>query len=143
MPAQENKALTLRFVEEVINKGNLAACDDLVALDFVELDPLPGQAQGREGLKQVIAMLRRAFPGLVWTVAEQVVEGDKVVSRFVWRGTHRGAFFGVPPTGRPVTLPGMVIDRIAMGKMQDSRLLMDTSSLMQELGAISSSPPSA
>ena len=143
MSAEAHKALTLRFVEEVINKGNLAACDELVALDFVELDPLPGQEQGREGLKQIITMLLRAFPDMVWTVAEQVAEGDKVVSRFVWRGTHRGAFFGVPPTGRQVTVPGVVIDRIAAGKMQDSRILMDTFSLMQQLGAIPSSAPTA
>ncbi len=143
MSAEANKALTLRFVEEVINKGNLAACDELVALDFVELDPLPGQEQGREGLKQIIAMLLSAFPDMVWTVAEQAAEGDKVVSRFVWRGTHRGACFGVPPTGRQVTVPGVVIDRIVAGKMQDSRILMDTFSLMQQLGAIPSSAPTA
>jgi len=65
MSAEANKALTLRFVEEVINKGNLAACDELVALDFVELDPLPGQEQGREGLKQIIAMRLSAFPDMV------------------------------------------------------------------------------
>jgi steroid delta-isomerase-like uncharacterized protein len=141
MSTEENKALILRFVEEVPSKGNLAACDELVALDFVELDPLPGQEQGREGLKQVIAMLRSAFPDMVWTIAEQVAENDKVVSRFVWRGTHRGAFFGVPPTGRAVTVPGVVIDRLAAGKMQDSRILMDTFSLMQQLGAIPSAAP--
>ena len=143
MSTEENKALILRFIEEVLNKGNLAACDELVALDFVELDPLPGQEQGREGLKQVIAMLQSAFPDMVWTIAEQVSESDKVVSRFVWRGTHRGIFFGVLPTGRAVTVPGVVIDRLAAGKMQDSRILMDTFSLMQQLGAIASSSPTA
>ena len=55
MSAAENKALIASFVEEVINQGRLERVDDLVAADFVELDPFPGQQQGREGLKQVIA----------------------------------------------------------------------------------------
>ena len=143
MPAKENKALTLRFVEEVINEGNLTACDELVAFDFAELGPLPGEAQGREGLKQIIAMLLSAFPDMHWTVVEQVAEGDKVVRRFVWRGTYRGAFFEVPPTGRQVTVPGVVIDRIVARRMHESRTLMDTLNLMQQLGAISSSAPVA
>ena len=54
MAPEENKAVISKFVEEVINQGQLERADDLVAVDFVELDPLPGQQQGREGLKQVI-----------------------------------------------------------------------------------------
>jgi steroid delta-isomerase-like uncharacterized protein len=136
MSPAENKALIRRFVEEAINKGNVAACDEFVALDFVELDPLPGQEQGREGLKKVLAKMLNAFPNMQWTVEEQIAEGDKVVSRFVWRGTHQAEFFGVPPTGRRVTVPGVVIDRIAAGKMKESRILMDTLSLSQQLGVV-------
>ena len=61
MAAAENKAVVSSFVEEVINQGRLERVNDLVALDFVELDPLPGQQQGREGLKQVISAFRSAF----------------------------------------------------------------------------------
>ena len=61
MAAVENKAVITSFVEEVINQGQLECADDLVAVDFVELDPLPGQQQGREGLKQVISAFRSAF----------------------------------------------------------------------------------
>lgn len=78
--SEENKAIMNRFMEEVINRRNLAAADEIVAEDFVELDPLPGQEQGREGLKQVIAMLSAAFHDLWWTVEEQIAEGDKVVT---------------------------------------------------------------
>ena len=62
--AAENKAVITSFVEEVINQGQLGRADDLVAVDFVELDPLPGQQQGREGLKQVIGAFRTAFPDI-------------------------------------------------------------------------------
>ena len=95
----ENKTVITSFVEEVINQGQLERADDLVAVDFVELDPLPGQEQGREGLKQVIGAFRTAFPDIHWVIEEMVGEGEKVFSRFTWHGTHRGEFFGVPATG--------------------------------------------
>jgi hypothetical protein len=70
MPESENIATLQRFVEEVINQGRLDAADELVEENFVELDPLPGQRQGREGLKEVIAMMRAAFPDIHWTAEE-------------------------------------------------------------------------
>jgi steroid delta-isomerase-like uncharacterized protein len=109
--------------------------------DFVELDPLPGQEQGREGLKAVIRQLRTAFPDMHWVVKEMVAESDKVVTRFVWTGTQRGEFLGIPATGRSVEVKGVVIDRLEDGKMADSRILMDTFGLMQQLGVIPAPPP--
>jgi steroid delta-isomerase-like uncharacterized protein len=136
LPETENIATLHRFVEEVINQGHLHAADELVQEDFVELDPLPGQRQGREGLKEVIAMMRSAFPDIHWVVVETIAAGEKVVSRFQWSGTHRGNFLGIPATGRKVTVPGVVIDRLHAGKMADSRILMDTFGMMQQLGVI-------
>jgi hypothetical protein len=69
--------------------------DDLVALDFVELDPLPGQRQGREGLKEITAVIRMAFPDIHWGMEEMVAEGEMVFSRFTWSATHRGTFLGI------------------------------------------------
>jgi steroid delta-isomerase-like uncharacterized protein len=129
-------------VEEVINQGRLEAADELVHEDFIELDPLPGQQQGRQGLKDVIGMLRTAFPDIHWVIEETIASGDKVVTRFKWSGTHRGDFLGVPATGRKVAVPGVVIDRLSGGRMADSRILMDTLGLMQQLGVIPG-PPSA
>ena len=131
-----NIAVIARFLEEVINQGRLEQADELVAVDFVELDPLPGQRQGREGLKEVIGMLRAAFPDMNWVVDETVASGDKVVTRFTWTGTHRGTFLGVPATGRSVSVKGVVIDRLVEGRMTDSRILMDNLSLMQQLGVV-------
>ena len=136
MSVDEIREVGRRFVEEVINKQNLAAADELVAENFVELDPLPGQAQGREGLKQILAMFFAAFPDLHWTVEEDAAEGEKLWSRFTWRGTHRGDFLGVPATGNQVEVNGVVIDRIVEGKMVDSRILMNALTLMQQLGVI-------
>ena len=136
MTTAENKKVIAAFVEEVINQGRLDRADDLVAVDFVELDPLPGQQQGREGLKDVIGGMRAAFPDIHWVLDEVVAEGDKVVSRFTWTGTHRATFLGIPSTDKKVTVKGVVIDRLADGKMADSRILMDSLGLMQQLGVL-------
>jgi steroid delta-isomerase-like uncharacterized protein len=138
LPESENIATVDRFVEEVINQGRLDSADQLVEADFIELDPLPGQRQGREGLKETIAMMRTGFPDIHWVTDETVAAGDKVVSRFTWTGTHRGDFLGIPATGKSVTVRGVVIDRLNAGKMADSRILMDTLGLMQQLGVVPS-----
>jgi steroid delta-isomerase-like uncharacterized protein len=131
-----NKAVVERFVEEVINQGRLETADEIVALDFVELDPLPGQQQGREGLKEVIAMMRAGFPDIHWVTEETVEQGEKVVSRFTWTGTHKGTFLGIPATGKGVSVKGVVIDRVVGGKMTNSRILMDTLGMLQQLGVV-------
>src|SRR5579859_6560962 len=99
---ENNKAVIRKFLEEVINQNRMERATDLVVEDFVELDPLPGQRQGREGLKEVLGMMRAAFPDIHWTVEDMVAEGDKVVTRFTWTGTHRETFLGVPATGKSV-----------------------------------------
>ena len=81
-------------------------------------------------------MLFAAFPDQLWTLEEQAAEGEKVWSRFTWRGTHQGEFLGIPPTNRAVTVKGMVIDRFVDGKWTESRILMDNLGMMQQLGVI-------
>ena len=136
MSESGNRVVVQRFLEEVINQGRLEQANEIVAEDFVELDPLPGQRQGREGLKEVIGMLRAAFPDMHWVVDEMIAEGEKVVTRFTWTGTQQGTFMGIPATGRSVVVKGVVIDRIVGGMMTDSRILMDTMGMMQQLGVI-------
>ena len=140
MPIADNKKVIGRFVEEVMNQGRLERINDLVTSDFVELDPFPGQQPGREGLKAVVALFRAAFPDIHWVIEEMIAEEDRVASRFTWSGTHRGEFMGVPPTGHSVVVKGMVIDRLAGGKMVESRILLDAMALMRQLGAIPSPP---
>ena|ERR1700722_926970 len=136
--SESNKAVIRRFLEEVINQNRMERADNLVVENFVELDPLPGQQQGREGLKEVLGGMRTAFPDMHWVVEEMVAEGDTVVTRFIWTGTHRGPFLGVPATGRGVVVKGVVIDQLTGGKMSKSRILMDSLGMMQQLGVIPS-----
>ena len=71
------------------------------------------------------------------TSREQIAEGSKVLTRFTWSGTHRGEFLGIPATNRPVRVWGMVIDRFAKtGKSKSTRILLDSLSMMQQLGVV-------
>lgn len=133
---ERNKALICRFADEAINRKNWDAIHDIVAEDFVEHVPFPGQGPGRDGLRNVIGVFTRAFPDIQWTTHEQIGEGDTVVSRFSWTGTHRGEFLGIPATGRRVTVWGVVIDVVRAGKFAESRIIMDALGLMQQLGVM-------
>ncbi len=125
-----------QFIEQVINRGEIDAVDQFFWEEMVEQVPFPGQGPGIEGLKDVLRGLKAAFPDMHWTIEEQIAEGDKVLSRFEWTGTHSGPFLGVPATHRPVKTWGMVIDRFESGKIKDTRIIMDTLGLMMQLGVI-------
>jgi steroid delta-isomerase-like uncharacterized protein len=132
--AQDNATIVRRFADEVITQGNIDAAAQFVWEDVVEQVPLPGQGPGLEGLKDILRAMRSAFPDIVFSVHEQISEGDKVASRFEWTGTHQGAFLGVPATGRHVSVWGIVIDRLVEGRIKDTRIIMDTLGLMVQLG---------
>jgi steroid delta-isomerase-like uncharacterized protein len=138
MSTEENKARQRRIIEEFLNRGNIAVAETLIAEDHVELDPAPGQEQGRAGLLSRLAGMRSAFPDLEYTIEEQVAEGDMVACYFTWRGTHQGAFLGVPPTGKRVTVRCMAFDYFVAGQCKATRMLMDIMSLMQQLGVVPS-----
>src|SRR4051812_26918075 len=126
MTTEDNKKFMNHFLEEVINKKNLDAANDLVSEDFTEHVPFPGQGPGREGLKFALTSMFTGFPDLNWKVQEQIAEGEKVVTRFTWTGTHKGEFMGIPPTHKKVEVWGVVIDVVSNGLFSESRILMDT-----------------
>lgn len=136
MGVEENKALVRSLFEEVINPGELDRADEFLGAGFVEHDPAPGQAPGVEGFKQVIAMLRSAFPDLRITIEDLVAEADKVSVRLTVRGTHRDEFQGIPPTDRQVAWAGISIIRIADGKVVERWFQSDVLGLRRQIGAV-------
>jgi steroid delta-isomerase-like uncharacterized protein len=118
---QENATVVRRFADEVITQGQIDRAVEFVWEDVVEQVPLPGQGPGIEGLKDILRAMRAGFSDLVFSIQEQIAEGEKVVSRFEWIGTHQGEFFGVPATGKPVRVWGIVIDRLEAGRIKDTR----------------------
>jgi steroid delta-isomerase-like uncharacterized protein len=142
-PASDLRTLAQRFADEVINAQNLDdPLTELVADDFVELNPLPGQGQGRAGLAEVLTAMFTGFPDLHWKVLDSVVEGDRVVSISTWTGTHLGDYMGMPATGRRVSVETWTIDHFRDGQMIDSRLIMDAAGMLAQLGALPPPPGS-
>jgi steroid delta-isomerase-like uncharacterized protein len=137
MSAEQNKALTVRFVEQLFNRGNLSIVGEIFAPDFIEREQLPpGIPADAEGVKVLTTLLRSAFPDFKATIDDILAEGDKVVIRMTWSGTQKGEFMGVPATGKRVSFGVIDIIRITNGKVVEHWGQMDSMSLMQQLGAI-------
>jgi steroid delta-isomerase-like uncharacterized protein len=134
---ESNKAISRRVVEEVFNKGRLEAADELVTRDFVGHDPaLPEPMRGPDGLRAQAEGYRSAFPDMRITIEDEIAEGDRVVTRWIARGTHEGELFGIPATGKQATVTGITIDRIIDGHIVETWNNWDTFGLLQQLGAI-------
>ena len=140
MSPEENKAVVRRFVEEVFNQGNLAAVDQFLAAEYHDANALPGQEPGREGAKRAFSLYQQVFADLRYTIEEMIAEGDTVVTRVTFRATHRGAFLGIPPTNRQVSVPAVHITRLVDGKIREHWSLMDDLGLMQQLGVVPAVP---
>jgi steroid delta-isomerase-like uncharacterized protein len=139
--SEENKALVRRFFEEFITKGDLSLTDELIAENYVDHNPPgPNIAPGPEGVKQLFAGRRSAFPDLTVTVDDQVAEGDKVVSRGTITGTHKGEFMGIPATGKSISMGAVSIFRIEDGKIAERWGEVDTLGMMQQLGVVPPPP---
>jgi len=136
MAIEENKATVRRFYAQVLNDGNLDALPELVADDFIENDPLPGQGKGLAGLVQRVCILKSAFPDLRFTIDDVVGEGDKVIVRWTMQGTHLGEFLGVPATGKTAKATGVDIILLRDGQMAEHWHELDALGLLQQIGGI-------
>lgn len=140
--SEDNKARIREFIDRVLTAGEIDATGDYFHGDVVEEVPFPGQGPGLHGLKETLTRIRRAFPDLQWSVEEQIAEDNKVLTRFIWSGTHQGEFSGIPATNRAVRVWGMVIDRFEDRKVKSTRILLDTLGMMQQLGVVPAAPES-
>jgi len=136
MSVEENKDKIRRFVEEFWNKGNLESLNEHQAASYVHHDPGSPEITDREGFKQFAIMTRTGFPDFNVTIEDIIAEGDKVVTRWSVRGTHKGALGEIPPTGKEVTMTGITIDRIADGKVVEGWFHSDDLGFWQQLGVI-------
>jgi steroid delta-isomerase-like uncharacterized protein len=125
-----------RFVDEVINGRDFDVIDEIVADDFVYIDPARGRLVGPAELKRVTKELATAFPDLMWIEDEEISSGDILVSRFTWTGTHVGYFRDLPATGKKVTVNGVAINRITDGMMRETRMVRDDLGFMRQLGYV-------
>ena len=133
---EENLAIVRRRIEAFAGEGNVGLADELFASDYVNHDP-PFPDSTRAQLQQAIIQSRVGLPDVRITIDDILAEEDRVVTRYTLRGTHQGELRGIPPTGRRVTLQGIVISRVADGKIVEEWNLSDKLGLFQQIGAFS------
>jgi steroid delta-isomerase-like uncharacterized protein len=137
MSAEENKKVVQRFWKAWEEEDFVDLIDELLAPDYVNHSPgMPDQPTGPEGVKAVVSMFRSGMPDLRVTIDDMVAEGDKVATRYTIEGTHEGELFGVPPTGRRLSIESMAVERVSDGKIEEHRRITDTLDMMQQPGVL-------
>ncbi len=141
MPAEQpfrNKA-TFNRLHEAIGSGDAEVIsqtiDEVFLPDVLIRTPLPVGATGAQAVKEVFAILLRAFPDLHVAVEDLIAEGDKVVCRNTVTGTHRGTYMGIPPTGISLTYREILIGRFRDGRIAETWGVVDLFSQLRQLGA--------
>jgi predicted ester cyclase len=129
-----NKAQARRFYEELFNQKKLETIDEVCAPDIIDHFPLPDQAPGAQGVKDMFRMYLSAFPDLRVNVEEMIAERDLVVTRFNGEGTHKGELMGAAPTGKKVKFHGLDMVRFRDGKAAEVWHQGDDLLVLMQLG---------
>jgi predicted ester cyclase len=135
MTAEANEALVRRFIREIFANKNVAALDDFLAADYVDHFLPPELPPGLEGNRLFFKGLFHAFPDLDYALEDVIASGDKVVCRDVITATHRGEYWGIPATGRPVRFTGICILRVEGDRLAEHWHEVDRLGLMRQLTA--------
>ena len=139
MSTSANKALVRRWVNEVLNPGDWtdrSPAYQLLAHDFVAHLAGPPDVTGAEAWIYLWSIYFGAFPDFHLEVEDLFAEGGKVALRYRWSGTHKGALMGIPATGKQVMASGIVICRIAMGKIAELWDHVDTLGILRQIGVV-------
>jgi len=138
MSADANKAIARRIFDEIANNRKMDVVDELFSTGYIYHESSGHELHGPEGFKQLMSHPHSAFPDFHITAEDFIAEGDKVVCRFTIKGTHNGVLMGIPPTGKPFTMTGIVIYRIVDGKVIEHWENMDFLGMMQQIGVLPS-----
>jgi len=139
MATSQNQAVVAKWFFDIFSEGKLEVADQVFDPSYQSHDagaPPGGWPRGPQGAKAVASTYRAGFPDLKYTVEDQVIQGDKIVTRWTARGTNTGSLMGAPPTGRSVMVTGMSIERLANGKIVETWVNFDGLGLFQQLGLI-------
>ena len=135
MSIETNKALVSRFYDQVLDGRRVEAIDDLAVAGYREHDPLPGQRDGRDGLKDRVSMLADGLAP-IFTIEDIIAEADRVVVRWTNSARHVGNFLGIPPTGRSCAIAGIDIYRLENGRLAEHWHVIDQLTMLQQLGLL-------
>ena len=135
MSLQENKEAVLRFIEQVENRHNLDALDEIFSPNFIDHSSMTN-TPGLDGTKEFFKMMFEAFPDMHFRVSQQLAEDDRVMTYKVFHGTHMGHFMGIPPTGKQVSTDTIDIFTVIHGKITEHWTVSDMLSLFLQLDAL-------
>lgn len=136
MTNEENKALVRRYYEDVVNTGAVDAVTRFISPDYVEVHGNARHAIGVEGAREHLRGVRRTYPDLHLTIEQQIAEGEWVVTRVTMRGTHRGEWQGIAPTGKRIEVSAVNIDRVVGGRIVEHGGAADLLGPLLEIGAV-------
>jgi steroid delta-isomerase-like uncharacterized protein len=128
------KSLVRQGTLEVINRGKLDYIDTHFTADYVHHDG--AATRDRAGFKTYFASMREAFPDFEFTIEDEVAEGDRVLQRVTFTGTHQGFFRGLPPTGKRVRISGFDLFRLENDKIAEQWSIFDSAGMMNQLGVL-------
>jgi steroid delta-isomerase-like uncharacterized protein len=132
--SEESKAIAREFLR-MFELGDPSMADKIVASDYYNHDAAD-PSLGLEGVKAFVTTFKNAMPDAQVDIVHQVAEGDRVVSRYTWSGTHQGELFGVPAAGKHVSWTQTTTFRIADGKIREAWTNWDQWGVMQQLGVV-------
>jgi len=136
MGSSENRLLVRRYYEEVVSTGSVDRIPEFISPDYTEVHENRRYPLGIEGARQHLLGVRRTYPDLRLEVVRQIAEGDLVASEVIMRGTHRGEWLGIAPTGKSVVVTAVNIDRVAEGLIVEHGGAANLLSPLLEIGAI-------
>ena len=117
MGTEENKKVVRRFYEEVVNTGDVSTINRFISPECVETDGIVRVNSGIEGMSEHILGVRKTYPDLHLTIERQIAQGDWVVTQIIARGTHKGNWLGIKPTGKLLEYTGVNVDKVVDGKI--------------------------
>lgn len=136
----KNAELVRRWLEEGWNNGHIDAADEIFSPHYIHHEAVTPEVNvGIAHIKRNIRIYRDAFPDLHTTILEQFSAGDRVMTRWKAHGTHKGKLFDQPPTGRKVTVHGMVVSRVEHGRIVEEWDVVDSLGLLAQIGAVEQS----
>lgn len=136
--SEQNKAIIHRWIDELWHRGDFSAAREFVAEDLLFRSNQVPTTRGLRALEDTVAGIRAGFPDGRFTTDELVAEGQTVVQRWTFRGTHQGEWAGVAATGRTVEITGTATYHFRDGKIAEHMADWDALGMMQQVGAVSS-----
>jgi predicted ester cyclase len=136
MPSDENKRLVRRYYEEIVNTGDISSIENFIGREYTEVYEGKRHVIGVKGAKDHILGVRRTYPDLHITIDQQIAEVEWVVSCITAKGTHKGTWLGIKPTGKPVVFTGVNVDRVVNGRIVEHGGAANMLGPLLEIGAI-------